>query len=332
MYLQQRIALLVELGEYLISDNEEWNHIKRRAEQKNGWFIQAFINKATQQIAENFLRKDLLENWAAGYGIEEENNRPKTVGIVMAGNIPLVGFHDWLCVFISGHKAVIKLSSKDDILLKHLVEWMSRQNEEVIQLTRFEEQLKGCDAYIATGSNNTSRYFEYYFGKFPNIIRKNRTSVGLIRGNESEAELSALADDVHLYFGRGCRNITKLYVPRNYDFVPMINAFAGYKYFFDHQKYRNNYDYNLALRMLSKEFYMTSGSVIFSENPSLFTPVAQLHFEYYENLDLVKDFLNGNESVQCIAGREEMPFGTLQTPRLTDYADGVDTLKFLQSL
>ena len=157
----------------------------------------------------------------------------------------------FLCVFISGHKQVCKLSSKDEVLLKHLVDKMTEWNPDVAEHVRFESSLKDCDAYIATGSDNSSRYFDFYFGRYPSVIRKNRTSVGILTGNETEEELSLLADDIMLYFGLGCRNITKLYVPQQYDFVPLLNALRKYSWMFDHHKYRNNYDYQLAVYLMN---------------------------------------------------------------------------------
>src|SRR4030095_2063680 len=204
-----------------------------------------FIDLASKNIANNFLQKELLEQWAKEYDLNPDLENPKSIGITMAGNIPLVGFHDFLSVFISGHKAVIKASSKDEVLIKHLVqkltEWSTNkqtpsENKELNELIVFQEMLKGCDAYIATGSNNSARYFEYYFKTYPHIIRRNRTSVAVLDDNETTAELEKLADDVHLYFGMGCRNVTKIFVPKGYDFIPMLSAFKKYDHFKDHNR------------------------------------------------------------------------------------------------
>jgi hypothetical protein len=250
----------------------------------------------------------------------------------MAGNIPLVGFHDFLCVFLSGHLAFIKPSSKDDVLIKHLVNKMAEWNSEVNSLVQFAEMLKGCDAYIATGSNNTSRYFEYYFQKYPHIIRKNRTSVAVLNGNESNEELEHLADDVYQYFGLGCRNVTKLYVPKDYDFVPLLKAFKKYDHLIDIQKYKNNYDYNLAILLLNKRYYMTNGSILMVEDPSYFSPISQLHFEYYFDEKEIEKKLHDNEAIQCIVNDENTGFGKAQKPSIWAFADGIDTMKFLQTL
>ena len=240
----------------------------------------------------------------------------------MAGNIPLVGFHDMLWVFITGHIACIKLSSKDQVLLKHLVETMASWNEEVSRLIIFSEMLKGCDAYIATGSNNSAGHFEYYFGKYPNIIRRNRTSVAILTGKETTDELEKLADDVYLYFGLGCRNVTKIFVPENYDFIKSLTVFKKYNYLADHHKYKNNYDYNLAILLLNKKVYMSNESILLAEESSVFSPISQLNYEYYNNETDLAESLKQNNSLQCIVGKNFIPFGQAQNPSLNDFADG----------
>jgi len=250
----------------------------------------------------------------------------------MAGNIPLVGFHDFLCVFISGHKAIIKPSSKDEVLIQHIAKKLFEWNKETEEYILFAENLKNCDAYIATGSNNSSRYFEYYFGKYPGIIRRNKTSAAILKGDESENELSLLADDIQQYFGMGCRNITHLFVPKDYDFIPLLNALKKYDYFKDFHKYKNNYDYCLALLILNRRFYMTNDSIILTENESIFSPVSQLSYSFYEDIKLLQSTLLNNKDLQCIAGKNFIPFGKSQAPALTDYADGIDTMQFLKQL
>src|SRR5580704_3853169 len=252
MNLQQRIDLLVGLGKYMKSTNAGWAAAKFKASMENKWFIPLFIDIAVNQIANEFLDRDKLEDWAKHYELREEIQNPKNIGLVMAGNIPLVGFHDFLCVFLSGHRQTIKLSARDNILLKNLVEELSLHDKAVGDLVAFSEMLSGCDGYIATGSNNSARYFDYYFNKYPHIIRRNRTSVGILAGDESALVLAKLADDVFLYFGLGCRNITKIYIPRNYDFIPLLKAFDKYSFLADNNKYKNNYDYQLAVFILNK--------------------------------------------------------------------------------
>lgn len=330
MNLQMRIDLAAQLGEYILTGTPEWEEAKHKAGLINPWFTPEFIDIATRNIAKHFLDKRKLESWTSSYKIGEVS--PKKIGIVMAGNIPLVGFHDFLCVFISGHKAIIKPSSKDETLIKHLIqklaEWDKTINEQVV----FAEMLKGCDAYIATGSNNSARYFEYYFKKYPSIIRRNRTSVAVLDGTESTKELERLADDVHLYFGMGCRNVTKIFVPKDYDFIPLLTAFKIYDHFKDHHKYKNNYDYYLALHILNGRFYMANESILLLENPSIFSPISQLNYEFYTDKKVVMENLRSLEYLQCVIGHDYIPFGQAQIPSLTDYADGIDTINFLTNL
>lgn len=332
MNIQERIALLERLGKYILSNNETWQDIKARASYENAWFTPDFIEISTLNIAQQFLDKSLLEAWVKKYDFHQENIAPKNVGVVMAGNIPLVGFHDFLCVFIAGHNMTIKPSSKDEVLIKHLVEQLHQWNNATQTTTQFAEQLKGCDAYIATGSNNSSRYFDYYFGKYPNIIRRNRTSVAILNGTETNEELDLLADDIQLYFGLGCRNVTKLFVPEGYDFIPLLEALKKYDHYFEFHKYKHNYDYHLALLMMSNKLYMTNGSIILTENKALFSPISQVNYGYYNSVENVLELLKNNNDVQCVVGKYGLPFGKAQQPSLTDYADGVDTLDFLVKL
>ena len=321
---------MTRLGEYILSGDPEWLETKQRASLLNPWFTPEFIDLASKNIAEQFLTKEKLTGWTSSFSIE--NVQPKKVGIVMAGNIPLVGFHDLLSVFISGHRAVIKPSSKDEALIKHLVKKLEEWEPGIKELISIQEMLKGCDAYIATGSNNSARYFEYYFGKYPHIIRGNRTSVAILDGSESLEDLEKLADDVYLYFGLGCRNVTKLFVPYGYDFRSLLKAFNKYNYLADHQKYKNNYDYNLAILLLNSRYYMSNESILLTENDSIFSPISQLNYEYYMDHEQVEKLLKSNESLQCIVGKKYIAFGQAQHPSLDDFADGVNTLHFLMNL
>ena len=334
MELQERINIMVKLGQYMRSDNEEWKAIKERASRENSWFAPEFIELSVNSIAAQFLQKEKLEAWVKMYDGKgfQQNASDKLIGLMMAGNIPLVGFHDFLCVFISGKKLVIKPSSKDEILIKHLVKKIFELAEPFEETVTFADTLKNCEAYIATGSNNSSRYFEYYFSKYPNIIRRNRTSVAIIDGTETKEELSKLADDIQLYFGLGCRNVTKLYVPKEYDFIPLLDALRKYDYFADFYKYKNNFDYQLAALIMGNKYYMNNGSVILTENISPFSPVSQVHYEYYENAETVTNELKSNNDIQCIVAHGFTAFGQAQQPGLSDYADGVDTMQFLCSL
>jgi hypothetical protein len=330
MKLQKRIDLLVQLGNYIKQNGEEWQAAKHTASVQNGWFTPEFIDLAANNIVEQFLQEDKLRAWAAQYHLND-NIAPKNVGIVMAGNIPLVGFHDFLCVFICGHKQTIKLSSKDNVLLKHLIQKLYTWDEKLDDHISFAEILKGCDAYIATGSNNTARYFDYYFSKYPSIIRHNRTSVAVLKGNETTAELEKLSDDIHVYFGLGCRNVTKIFVPEGYDFVPLLGSFHRYKYFADHHKYKNNYDYNLTIQLMNNRFYMTNESTLLVKSNDNFSPISQLNYDFYPEINPLLESLKNSSEIQCVAGIQ-IPFGQAQYPSLTDYADGIDTVEFLLTL
>jgi len=330
MKLQNRIELSGRLKEYLLDNTAEWQEVKIQAYQKNGWFTPEFIDLSVNNIIEHFLQPDKLLAWTKHYAIDE-NIIPKNVGIVMAGNIPVVGFHDFLSVFISGHTQTIKLSGKDEVLLKHLVQKMVSWETGLQNAVSFAPLLKGCDAYIATGSNNSALYFDYYFGKYPSIIRRNRTSAAILTGNETAAELEKLADDIHIFFGLGCRNVTKIFVPEGYDFVPLLKSFHQYLYFADHHKYRNNYDYNLSIQIMNNRFYMTNEATLLVENDSLFSPISQLNYSFYTDWQNTLDSLQQNNDLQCIVG-VDIPFGKAQQPGLTDYADQIDTMQFLLTL
>lgn len=331
MKLQERISTLLQLGEYLLANGEKWQIAKERATLANPWFIPPFIDLAVENITRFFLQKEALETWADQYNIPEENPGPVRIGLTMAGNIPLVGFHDWLTLFMAGQQMVIKPSSKDEILIKHIVEILAEINPDISGVMEFSDRLTGCDAYIATGSNNSGRYFEYYFGKYPHIIRRNRTSVAILTGNETNEELSLLADDMLLYFGLGCRNVSKLFVPRHFHWEPLLRAADRYNWMKDHNKFRNNYDYQLSLHILNNKYYMSNEAILLVESPELFSPIAQVNYEYYDALP-ERLWEENAENLQCICGAGGFSFGEAQKPSLTDYADGVDTMAFALEL
>lgn len=331
MNIQERIELMTKAGEYLKSNHPGWIAIKEQAYNKNGWFTTEFIQHAADEIANNFLQKNILEKWVTHYHLDD-NIQPKNLGLVMAGNIPMVGFHDMLAIFISGHYQTIKLSSKDDILIKHLVKYLYSLDAEIQNHISFADMLKGCDAYIATGGNTAAKSFEEYFGKYPSIIRKNRTSIAILTGNETAEELSALAKDVHLYFGLGCRNVTKIFVPAEYNFIPLLKSFEPFKYFADHHKYKNNYDYNLSIILLNNVYYMTNEATLLVENKGTFSPISQLFYEYYTDINAVEAKLKQTDDIQCIVGNGHLAFGEAQNPSVDTYADGVDTMQFLLTL
>ena len=249
----------------------------------------------------------------------------------MAGNIPLVGFHDFLTVLISGNNLIAKTSSKDSELIVFISEILCQVNPDFRNKIEFTDgTLTGFDVVIATGSNNTSRYFEYYFNKYPNIIRKNRTSISIIDGNETRSELEALGADIFSYFGLGCRNVSKIYIPEGYDLSKLSAHWVALSKCIDHQKYANNYDFNKAVYLVNREAFHDAGFILMKEDSKLASPVSVLYYEYYESQYAVKQQIYQlGDKIQCIAGKHYIPFGKTQSPHLWDYADGIDTLQFL---
>ncbi len=329
MNLQTRINSFFLLGSHLLDEkNDDLVEAKTRAYEQNSWFLPSFIEESISQIAHQFLNKEALTEWTSLYPQIGNDGTGIKVGIVMAGNIPLVGFHDLLSTLIAGHTAVVKLSSKDTVLMEYVIKRLISIDSEFEQTIILQDHLKNCDAYIATGSNNTSRYFEQYFGKFPHIIRSNKTSIAILDGQESSTDLELLTEDIMLYFGRGCRNVTQIWVPEGYDFIPLLNALKKYNYLLDEHKYKHNYDYQLALLMMNRQFYMDSGGILLSENASPFAAISQVHYQFYK--EEVPAF--NREEIQCVVGKGGLSFGSLQQPNLSQYADGVDTLAFLSNL
>ncbi len=305
----------------------------------NPWFTKKNVDYAVDSIA-YMLQKDKLEKWLSKYHEAlQKNHKPKTIGIVMAGNIPMVGFHDYLCTLITGNIALAKLSSQDNKLLPALHEILSIIAPGLKENAVFtKERIKGAEAFIATGSNNTSRYFEYYFGKYPHIIRKNRTSVAVLTGNETQVELEAIADDIFMYFGLGCRNITKLFIPVNYNFEPLFQAFEKYKNIIHHNKYANNYEYYKSIFLVNTEHHLDNGFVLLKEIQAFSSPVSTVYYEYYQDINEINKLLqNYKENIQCIVSstgkiKNALPLGKSQQPELWDYADGIDTVEFLLSV
>lgn len=324
--LQNRLELLIRLGDYMRSEDEEWTDAKVRAELANPWFTQENIAMAAGNIATQFLVREKLEEWLSGYTMTAISRK---IGIVMAGNIPLVGFHDFLCAFISGHQSHLKLSSKDEVLLKFLIQKLVSWEPQVAHFIHIGDMLKGCDAYIATGSNNTARYFEQYFGKYPHIIRRNRTSVAIFKGDETDEELALLGKDIFNFYGLGCRNVTQVCIPKGYDIDRLLKSLSAYDEMMMHHKYKNNYDYYLAIYLLNRVPYLTNGSLLMVENPLPFSAVSVLHYRYYDDIVPLVSELGQSTDIQCIAGNGFIPFGESQAPRLDDYADKIDVMEFL---
>ncbi|MEN9382620.1 MAG: hypothetical protein RI940_1503 [Bacteroidota bacterium] len=330
MNIQARIEAFFTLGDkYLNTNNPSFSSAKKEANVHNSWFLPEFIDQSAKQIVEQFLQQKDLKEWVNLYPATANQPTNIKVGIVMAGNIPMVGFHDLLSVLIAGHIAVVKLSSKDKVLMQYVIDSLIEINPVFKDRIIIQEHLKNCDAYIATGSNSAGEYFDQYFGKYPNIIRKNKTSIAILDGSETIDDLNLLADDMMLYFGMGCRNVTQVWVPTGYDFLPLVNALKKYDYLIDQHKYKHNYDYQLALLMMNRQYYMDAGGILLSENSSPFAAIAQIHYQFYEQQELP---IIDPQSVQCVVGKTGLPFGSLQKPSLSQYADGVDTLEFLSTL
>ena len=332
---QQNINNLVRLGE-LLSKTEQFNDIFEKAEQQNSWFTRANVIFAFKSWSDA-LSENNVKQWLSQYQLPQTTS-PKKILIIMAGNLPLVGLHDLLCVLVTGHKAIVKLSSNDCVLLPYLITQMKTFAPEWTEAVTFtDDKVTEYDAVIATGSDNTARYFEYYFGKKPHIIRKNRHSVAVLTGKETPEELFALGKDIFLYYGLGCRSISKLFVPKGYDFNLLFQAIYPYKDIIQEQKYANNYDYNKAVYLMSLFQLLENGFLLLKEDEHYGSPIATLFYEYYTDVDSLKEKLTTDaEKIQCVVAHnfttEEVDFGETQIPQLWDYADGVDTLNFLLKL
>lgn len=350
--IQNRISAFVKLGTFLSQFSQEkiekiegiehndlffdgFKHQIKIAQEKNSWFTKDNILLSLENWSKA-LTKSNLDNWISKNDLS--NKSSKTVAIVMAGNIPLVGFHDFLSVLISGHAVLVKQSSNDKHLLPFLakyLEYIDASFKENISFT--EQKLENFDAVIATGSDNTARYFEYYFKDKPNIIRKSRNSVAVITGNETEEDLQKLSDDVFTYFGLGCRSVSKLYVPKNYDFNNFFNGMFVKKDIINNAKYANNYDYNKAVYLMSLFDLLENGFLMIKEDESYASPIATIFYEYYDNeIDLKIKLHQDKEKIQCIVAKDfienEIAFGETQNPQLWDYADGINTLEFLSKI
>lgn len=340
MNKEERFNALVRLGEWLSSGEDEFLQASiKRSAIHNGWFTEANQQQAIEAIATQMLSPEKLTAWLAKYDVPE-TTVSKQVGLVMAGNLPLVGFHDLLTVFMSGHRAQVKMSDKDPYLLPAILRALKIIDERTTGYFDVVNNLQDFEAVIATGSNNSARYFKAYFAKYPHIIRRNRNAVAVLSGEESVEELLALGHDIFDYFGLGCRNVSKLYVPEGYDFKPLLEALHEYRHLLiNHTKYKNNFDYNYALYVLNKVSYEANGCILITENTSLQSPIATLHYEYYTGLEAVTtELLLREEEIQLVVsqlpldGLAVYPPGTAQQPGLSDYADGVDTMAFLLSL
>ncbi len=350
MNLEQRIKAFANLGKFFQQFstskiekkvNSEFNTLFfdafkmqiERAQEFNGWFTKKNVLMAFESWSEALLVDNLI-TWTSNYNFQE-NGSPKNIAIIMAGNIPLVGFHDFLSVLISGHNAIIKLSSNDKHFLPLVAKFLEYYHPYFKnKITFTEDKLADFDAVIATGSNNTARYFEYYFGKHPHIIRKNRNSVAILTGNETQKELSLLGKDIFQYFGLGCRSVSKLFVPKNYNFEVLFKALYMYNDIINYKKYENNYHYNKTVYLMSLFNILENGFIMLKEDASYSSPIATIFYEYYEDFEILKSKLNSeSEKIQCIVCNENVvdfvKFGQTQSPKLWNYADDRDTIEFL---
>ncbi len=343
MKLQDRIVAFVHLGENLRKylegrEQSSYSSVLDRAivaaKNENLWFTDESIQNALRGLV-YLLDEEKLQNWLAKYTFSEQ---PKTVACVLAGNVPMVGFHDMLCVLLAGHKFVGKASSKDSRLLFAIAEILKDIELRCGEQIQFVANLQNVnyDAVIATGSNNTARYFEQYFGKKPNIIRKGRSSVAILTGNETPEQLQGLADDIFMYFGLGCRNVSKLYIPKGFDIRTIFPKFEKYSHYKNHNKWMNNYDYNRSIYLVNQEAFYETGFALFKENSAMLSPISTVYYQEYNSLDELKIVLSQySEQLQCVVsntGGDFIPLGKAQFPELDDYADGIDTLAFLQKI
>ena len=353
MDLNKRIKTFISLGEFLsffykdveLNKNSEviikkhYNSFKnliKTSYEKNVWFTEEGIRYAITSISESLKEKN-IKKWIKPY-IRKFNNKKisKRVGVVMAGNIPVVGFHDFICVLISGNTFVGKLSSQDPKLLPAIAEVIIDIEPEFKNKIEFtDKELTNFDVIIATGSDNTSRYFEYYFGKYPNIIRKNRNGVSVISGDETQDELRLLGEDIFTYFGLGCRNVSKIFVPKAYSFDQFFNAVKSFEDVINHYKYRNNYDYYKSIYLINKTAHLDNSFLLLKVDKGFSSPISVVYYEYYNDKNELNNLLNSNaDKIQCIVSNDKeinscIPFGTSQSPQLWDYADGIDTMEFL---
>lgn len=329
-----RVNAFIELGKQL-NNPENLKFWAQEAYKFHNWFIEENVLKAFDGII-LLLKEENLRKWLSAYQLEEVT--PKKVGIVMAGNIPMVGFHDFLSVLICGHIAVCKISSQDPFLIKKIAELLISIEPAFVERIIFADQLKEIDAVIATGSDTSAKYFNFYFSKIPHIIRKNRVSVGVLNGNESKSEIEFLGNDILQYFGLGCRNISKIYVPQNYEFNYFFESINHLGNVLQHHKYLNNYDYNKSIYLINIVPHLDNGFLLLTENKNLVSPISVLYYERYDNTEALQKSLNEQaEKIQIIASAKgwfpnSIPFGEAQRPKPWDYADKVDTLKFLSQL
>ncbi|MCX2575344.1 acyl-CoA reductase [Pedobacter sandarakinus] len=331
---EKAISAFKALGIKLTQPSEKLEAIIARAEGSNAWFTADNIKKAILSFAEMLNSAD-IDAWFANMSY---TNTPKKIGLILAGNIPMVGLHDVLCVLATGNVALIKLSSTDDQLIKAVINLLTEIEPSFENKVVYVERLKDFDAVIATGSNNSSRYFDYYFGKVPNIIRKNRNSIAVLDGTETTADFANLGFDIFDYFGLGCRNVSKIFFPKGYDIAKFYEGIEHFLPVINHFKYQNNYDYNKSIYLVNAAKHYDNGFLLLKEDVNLASPLAVLFYEEYSDLISLKERLQQEtQNIQCIVTKGNLEtktfaFGESQHPKLWDYADNVNTIDFLKDL
>lgn len=333
--LEERVKAFVHLGKWFGSQNEaEFDALCQMAANQNNWFTKDSIRKSFQAWADS-LSAEKINHWVQPYTFKSSG---KKVGLVLAGNIPLVGLHDVLSVIISGNIACIKYSSQDTILMKTVLNALVNIEPKIKSQIQEVERLNDADAVIATGSDNSARYFKHYFGNHPHVIRQNRVSVGIINGEENIEDFQALGEDIFTYFSLGCRNVAKVFIPKGFELPKLIGSMDKFSPALDHHKYRNNYDYNKSIYLVNREPHLDSGFFMMRESKDLVSPISVLFYETYESeAELSLKLSAEQDKIQCIVSKEgwyegSLPFGSAQCPELWDYADGVDTLEFLSQI
>ena len=333
MNIEKRIAAFANLGDYILENPVLLQEVVNKTFIYNTWFTKENTNRALQNIAKEFLNKEKVQNWISAYDLEHTTYDSKVIAIVAAGNIPMVAFHDILCVLISGNQLQLKLSEKDKYLLPFIFEKLTEIEPEFKDTISIQFKLENFDAIIATGSNNTARYFEYYFSKYKNIIRRNRNSMAILTGNETEEDIENLGHDIFDYFGLGCRNVSKIFVPKDFDLMSLKEGLSKHKEVSQHNQYMNNLDYQRTLYLMNQTPLIDIDFINIVENKGLHSPISCLHVERYENIDEVNNYIiDEKENIQCVIGKDYLAFGKSQQPGLSDYADNVDTMKFILSL
>ncbi len=334
---KELIEALDKLSYFLSKESDEINRWIDSAKNTNTWFTQAEIKRALAAWTES-LKRESIERWLSAYEVQEVE--PKKIGLVLAGNIPMVGFHDVLTVLLSGHIACIKLSSQDNVLIPKVLEYLIKELPSVEKQIVYAERLNDVDAVIATGSNNTAQHFEQYFKSIPKIIRRNRNSIAVLNGEESFEDVQGLGFDIFSYYGQGCRNVSKLYIPREYDITKLLDQLQAYEYVIDHHKYFNNYNYYKSIYLVNREEHLDTGYVMLKESKDLQAPLSVIYYERYDSQEELELKINEiKDQVQCVVSKMALnidapifSFGDSQCPALNDYADGVDTLQFLIDL